>query len=598
MQRGTVGKLALAGIVLFVLAASWINESWLYDPFGWVDQWAYLGQAHFFPRLRLLWPGHPSGDLLPLILPAALAHRVFPPVAANFLLDICCMSIVLCVLFLHVRKFAGSVTGLIIALGAGGYQYLLSAVGSSYTDGRVIASYCVGLYLTSLARDAKGRRAAGLLVLAGSAGACMAYTAILSASYLPVFAIYYILRFREAEGALWRQLVRRVARFIAWFPLGIVGMTAVLAAVHFSYTGNWFFFGPTLIKLTHFVGGGYSAPPAESWLPDASWLIVPFAVTLACAVALVRFVVRERTVPSLLSALKEWHVVALLNLASLSIVLFIELYLNQWPLQFLYFDQTLPVTFLGLGALFGRRSGGAPRLTAAFEIALAASGSLLGLWVVGQYPYTYSTVRDPLAAKLELGPYEILAAFVLVTAVVLYGSNRFRFARSLVIAYLLMLNIFSFSPTFGPFLYANTWSALSRPAPINSSKGIYLTTLHVADFVDRIDPERKHALWFNDGGAIGPLLRQVNAVAFLNDSGLRINREFPKLEDFGGFMGSGGRPPRARDRILVLSPDPSAPTQAEAALKAFGLSVESSDIQTMRLGEGFLYAVRIKTSGT
>lgn len=594
--RSSRSILFLAMFVGYVLLAAWMNQSWLYDRPGMVDQWAYLGQSYFFPKLRQLWPQHPSGDLLPLILPAALAYKVLPPILANYALDLVYAGTVLFILFLHIRRLSGTVTALAVTFFAGGYQYLLLALGSDYTDGRVITYYCISLYVISLARRAAPRRAALLLVFAGGAYAGMVYTAILSATYLPVLVIQYVLAFGVEEGSLLAQCVKRVARFALWFLIGILGTTLLLGGVHYAYVGRAFFFENTIQKLLFFVGGGFSPPPAPYWLPTAAWLVVPGAVAFASLYVLCEFVAKQRRIRNICARCHERHVVALLNIVSLLIMLFIELVVNQWSLQLLYFDQTLPITFLGLGALLGKREPRGITLTDLAAISLALVGSLYCLWALGNHQLTYTQARAALTRVLDAGAYNVLGTLTVLTSLVIYLAHRHLGLRVIAIAYLLLFNLYCFPTEYGVFLYGEREANLEYPQSLNSSRKGLLATLELSKFLDSLDPERKCALWYAGQGPYGQLFLQVNAVAYLNHSSLRINHDFPSLKNFGGPLGSEGRPPTPNDQLLVLSPNQRASSLAETALREAGLTAKELDVFRFQLSDGaVIYVTRILT---
>jgi hypothetical protein len=123
-----------------------------------------------------------------------------------------------------------------------------------------------------------------------------------------------------------------------------------------------------------------------------------------------------------------------------------------------------------------------------------------------------------------------------------------------------------------------------------------LATLALSEFLDELDPRRDWSLWYNARGPYGNLFLQVNAVAYLNDSGRRINNRFPALDSFGGPLGSEGRPPSPNDRILVLAADADSPARAEAALKSSGLAIRDSRVFQFRLGgETGIFVTQIST---
>jgi len=585
-----------AVIVAFAILVSIVNQAWMYNPFGWVDHWAYLGHIYFFPKLRALFPAEPSGDLLPLILPSALMYKILPPLVANYVVDIFFLVVFLLSIFALVRKFADTTTAWIVLFLAGGYQYLLSAVGSDYTDGRVIPYYAIGLYSISRARDALPTRQPISLALSGAIFACMVYSAILSCVYALVFWLYFVLDFREAQGQLLRQFIKRSASFIAYFSLGILLATAIFFAIYWCYADG-FFFKNTIVKLLFFLGGGYSAPPLKEWLAGASWLIFPGAVALASLIYVAVFVIRHHRVHDLCMALEERHVVAIANVVSLSIMLFLNFVIKQWSLQMLYFDQTLPVTFLGLGALLACRKDSAGARLRYAEIAMTAIGSLLVLWLLNRNVVNYSMLLGFITRTLGANPYNAMLILALLTCIVLYPwarRDRIRALRPAAITYLLLFNAFSFSFLYNPFLCMDGFARHNAPNKIlGSNASIFRATIDLADFLDAIDPQRSCSLWYNEEGVYGPLFRQVNGMAYLNAPIRRINMRFPKLDFFGGPLGSEGHSPQAGEILLVLSLDPALVHLAEVSLQEKGLAIKEPEVHTRRLGDVVFYATRL-----
>ena len=576
-------------IVTFVVLASIINRTWLYNPFGWVDQWAYFGQAYFYPRLVELFPSHPSGDLLPVILPSALLYKFLPPVYANLFRDLIFLSIFLFILFLHIRRFTTTTTGLVVVFLAGGYQYLLSAVGSDYTDGYVITYYALSLYLVSRSRDAQPAQQGAFLIGSGAFFACMVYSAILSVTYLPTLFLYFVLNFRDRTTTIWSVFTKRSIKFASNYFIGFLATTVFLSCIYWLHADGFFFMN-NIRKLFSFVGGAYTAPPFSLWLADASWLIIPVGVVMASSIYLLINFHRCRTVGTFFYTLEEKHVITLIVLVSFTTMLFIELVVKQWSLQFLYFDQTLPITFLGLGVLLGHVNATTNFRMRIFEIGTTALASLLTLWILDHYVITWQDVKN----LVELKPKTVLFIAMLLTSVFLCLAIYNKALRALAIIFLVVLNVFSFSPTFGNFLCWDAFARNNMPKALSSNESIFLGTIKLAKLIDRIDPDRSASIWYNEAGAFGPLIRQVNAVTYLNSADRRINKAFPNLNDFTGPIGSEGHPPHAGETLLIISLDVDHLQQAVKSLKERGLTIKRASTSQLQLDTStVIYASKV-----
>ena len=565
-------------ILTFVLLLSIINTTWLYNPYGWVDQWAYFGQSYFYPRLIQLFPLHPSGDLLPVILPSALFYKILPPLSANLCRDIIFLSIFLYTLFLHIRRLTNTTTGLVVTFFAGGYQYLLSAVGSDYTDGFVIIYYALALYSISRSRVAQETIEKPLLIVSGSMFGCMVYSAILSITYLPTLFLLYVLNFPDRNISIWTTLINRSLKFTISYLIGFSATTLFFSFFYWAHADG-FFFANNIQKLFMFVGGGYTAPPFSLWLADASWLIIPAGVVIASSIYLLLYFLRCRTATIVLYSLEEKHVVTLIVLLSFSTMMFINLVVKQWSLQFLYFDQTLPITFLGLGVLLGHLKETTSFQMRMLEIGSAALAALFTLWILDHYVVTWHTVQNLVKLKSEV----VLFIGVLVTSIFLSLAMCNRTMRSCAVTWLVVLNVFSFSPTFGNFLCWDAFARINMPKSLSSNESIFLATIKLANFVDRIDSDRIASIWYNENEAFGPLIRQVNAVVYLNSGNKRINKTFPKLNDFGGPIGSEGHIPYSGETLLILSLDVDHLHHAVNSLKERGLTIKRASTSELQL---------------
>jgi len=565
-------------IVAFILLATNMNQTWLYNPFGWVDQWAYLGQSYFYPKLVKLFPLHPASDLLPVILPSAFFYKFLSPVYANLFRDIFFLSIFLFSLFLHIRRFTNVASSFVVIFLAGGYQYLLSAVGSDYTDGYVITYYALSLYCISLSRDTRPTLEKVLLILSGALFACMVYSAILAIVYLPTLFLLYSLNFHDRKVSILSTITNKTIKFFIFYFIGF-GLATFFFSCFYWIHADGFFFINNINKLFGFIGGAYTAPPLSTWITDASWLILPVGVVIASTIKLFFYFKTCKGVEEFLYRLEEKHVVKIMVVVSFTTMLFINFVIKQWSLQFLYFNQTLPIVFLGVGVLLGHNRVGVISRICLFEIGVVIFSSLLTLWLLDHYVITWQDVKNFVGIKNVV----LLMIIILFTSLFLSIALLNRFLRFVAIVWLIVLNIVSFSPTFGNFLCWDAFAKENMPKLLSSNHSIFLSTIQLAKFIDKIDPNRRASLWYSELGSLGPLIRQVNAVTYLNSGDKRINKSFPSLNDFSGPIGSEGHVPFSGETLMILSFEANHIQQAEYSLKERGLALKTISTSLLQL---------------
>ena len=147
--------------LLFILSlvgiAAFLNQAWLFDPFGWVDHWAYVGISLYFEKYKVLFNNHPAIELLPVTLPSAFLYSLFDPLTAKIIKDMAFAVTLLLAIFYSVKAFFGSVCAFMVATFSVGYEYLLSTFGSDYTDSAVATYYGIALLFCILASKEKGK---------------------------------------------------------------------------------------------------------------------------------------------------------------------------------------------------------------------------------------------------------------------------------------------------------------------------------------------------------------------------------------------------------------------------------------------------------
>jgi len=188
-------KAILALIVAITISALALisNSSWLFNPYGWVDHWAYLGHSLDLRNLRDVYPSDPSGDLLPVIWPSAFLYYLFPNVAASYLHGALNLFLSTFLLFQITSKNFGKKEAYLLSTMWLGSQYALTSLGASYPTGSVIVYLLLTIFFLQKNSSRKTRLYVNL-VLASIAFTLSFYSALLSIIYLPglfLFAALY-----------------------------------------------------------------------------------------------------------------------------------------------------------------------------------------------------------------------------------------------------------------------------------------------------------------------------------------------------------------------------------------------------------------------
>jgi hypothetical protein len=203
---------------------------------------------------------------------------------------------------------------------------------------------------------------------------------------------------------------------------------------------------------------------------------------------------------------------------------------------------------------------------------------LFTLWLLDHYKITWQNFKN----LVGINSVKLLLIIILFTSFFLCLALLNRFLRFVAIVWLIGLNIVSFSPTYGNFLSADAF-AKNKPKLINSNHSIFLSTIQLAEFIDKVDPDRRASLWYSEHGSLGPLIRQVNAVTYLNSPDKRINKSFPNLNDFSGPIGSDGHAPFSGEILMIISFDANHIQQAESSLKEKGLALKPISTSQLQL---------------
>ncbi len=536
------------------LCTTTINSSWIFNPYGWVDHWAYLGQANFLSNLRDSFPGDPSGDLLPVIWPQYLFSHFLPTIAAEYLLGMTTIFLTTLLLILIVSKNFSEPVSYFIACMWVGSQYALTSMGANYPSGSVILYLLLTIYF--LQKKQKFFRGINLnLLLASMTFTFSFYSAVLSIIYLPSLFIFYFLYHHSLKENHWNFKAIRLP--LTQFSI-VFGITTLVLQLIYKTYGDGFFFSNSINKLFSFtVGNDYRAPGLSTWLPGASWLLLPLIV---CSVQIYLYTWGKNH--------KSQGVISApffaLSLGVMFAQLLVNIFLHQWSLQFMYFNQTIGIYFLSLASIVSMPimllSRGKQHLVlvgtflvSMISLLIANTKYYTSQTLLENFPFTPFFLVDPLEGGTNPDPFRFGISTILIVSIVLFFSIVKQKFSAIALSLLILVNIFSISPTYGCFACAEATSRKGIWPGVESISQNQNGTLEASRLIDALDPLRRSKIWYNELEPLGPVFRQINAVSYLNTEANRISKMFPSVSEGGQPIGSGGSSLRSGDQILVLS---------------------------------------------
>lgn len=229
-------------VLLLPAIVLWCQENALFTGVGFLDPWVYLG---FFRNLAyfkgVAFPFTYYGSRLSWILPGALIHSLFSPLAANCILHLAVQSVAAVSLFTTLRIAAGARRAFLAALVFTANPWLWHATGWDYGDGAGIA-YC--LLAMALLTSAAVRPVRGwTLLAAGMALAVLVYSNLVWAMLAPLLPLYYI-----ALAWMWRRtpVTRSFLSLCLWSGAGCAIVTGALGGINVLLDGHFWFYAPSV----------------------------------------------------------------------------------------------------------------------------------------------------------------------------------------------------------------------------------------------------------------------------------------------------------------------------------------------------------------
>ena len=334
-----VGFAIAAGCLAAVLLT--IPEILLPDAnLGWVDAWYYVSFAHRLPeKLQDSWYLYQSERLV-WTLPAYLATKIAPPLAANYLFKSVFLLVSLLFLFGAQRQTCSLKTSAFVTALAGLYSFFLHSIGANYVDGATTTFFVMAIYTVNRALRGDGSEVRNAF-LAGAAYLALLQAHMVFAIVLPMFAGYMLL-VRLQSG---RRNIAGFGVIACGFLSGVFIAYAATVAVYLLWDVPSPPLRASLQMLFAHDTNPRIWPNTLEWLFVAFWLVLPTAVVIWVLMA-VAFALRQGSEAVFRLPAYYWFLLAMYGFwASLYFVR------APWMMLPFYVTALTPLTFLALGPL-------------------------------------------------------------------------------------------------------------------------------------------------------------------------------------------------------------------------------------------------------
>jgi len=516
-------------ILLFLpLILIGVNASWIliWPLKGGLDAWIYTGYfLDLHDHLKLL-PSAYFGTRLPWILPGFLAHKLFAPLIANYVLHLAFYYAATFSFYFTLKKSLSKRVAFPLTLLMGTFSYFLFAFGSNYIDGAGITY--VLLTLLTLTDVYQSKYSYLRLFLAGVFCSCMCFTQIFLVIYVPFMMLYFL--FMNYPYSL--RFLKKAFYFLV---IGSLSLTLFLCCMNEYFHGKFFFFGPALKTAGRLSMHNDFWVPLSKWWSNASWNFFPLLISVGSLSTLI-FYKKVLTFPKA----KNILFFQVFFLVSFSLYIFFQFVEKQPVLQLSYYvSYLIPLFFLALGGQMMLIINAMSARSYFLLMILITSLSLIG--------FSLSSDFFPL-----LNDFPIYLVFGLLSCL----SFLFRHTswKTLAVIFLVF--------TFGTFNLQHNL-ANDNPPDLTTQKSAFLALYQGFERINEIDPERRGTFWFNTQDS-NKYLYWALCCNYLCHRRL-INESFPKITSENTYIS-----PKEKRKIFVLSTEAHPVEEANKGLIPMG----------------------------
>lgn len=535
------------GSFLLVLAIlvfySILFPEWLYDQVSFVDAFAYLGHILNPAIQRNGFPNHPSGDVLPAILPGYLFHAVLPAILANFIYKILLAATTTFLLFKIIQKFFGlelAVLSIFITLTN---SFFLASVGSYYPLSMVIFYLAAVLFFIVKTCENKTKWRILYLGLIGFFISCMMSSALLSIVFTPGFLIlfYALKKWEKGRSFDFEDLI---------IPLGFIAGIVFFCVIHYYYTNTFIYFRSTINKALSFLDQDRTRGSVTAWVFNARWLSL--SALILFYTLLKSILARERLFQKIIDAMKfnirPENVFLLMCNLSLVLLSYLQFYRNQGTIADpYYFSQGFPLITLGILSIIYKEYQ-----VVQFNKKMATYIGIGFICLIIGYKYQSDLVYARLFYLLCFIIY--LSTILDKTRITLRSGLSYIFWGSIIVLSLILSHIPGFGPKYTQEVLTYKDVATQKTIALNSLKREYfLRSVEWFNLVNEIDPSRKTLMWYDIREPYGQLFIDFCATSHIWQGGL-INQQFPLINvPKNDWTGPSHIDPEAGMEVLVLT---------------------------------------------
>src|SRR5581483_10328723 len=250
-----------------------------YAPEGFLDPWYYLSYFLDWREMLHRYAAVYYSSRVPYIAIGALFYHIFPPEAANILINVCFLWGACYAVYRLLSAFYADGPALLYSLAIATNLWLWQSLTWDYPDGPALVFILLGLWFC-FAPPTWARGVLGA-VIGGAFYACGGYTMLISGiAIAPALAAQAV--FRRNSG------IRAAALEMTAVAAGAAGLTGLCVILSRTMGGPYLFFYSQIgqaLGTIHSKGfvDNWRAPVA-SWLPMAYQLVTP-AIACLCAIA-------------------------------------------------------------------------------------------------------------------------------------------------------------------------------------------------------------------------------------------------------------------------------------------------------------------------
>ena len=354
--------------------------------------------SYYFPDLSQRFTEVPATELIPVFLPAAIFYKFLPLGIADLIKDIFLLSLTLFSIGSIIEGICGRFYTISIMILIVGYPSFIHQIGESYATGYVITYLSLTLYFIYQAtiKEEKSISRKIYLIISGIFYCLSLMSAILSIIYIIPIVFFFFLNiysrkkidfYSFLENSKWFVFGGFISLIIVYLiSIKLYGITASLPLAN------------NIRKLISFANNdAFRVPLSMQFIKNANWLLMPAFVCSFSFIEIInnkykKVISPDRETSSLITS------ILIVGPISFLILLFLNLFMNQWTLQYSYFSQSLPFIFLSFGGClyftFGKNKGYISILP---SLLLTISSLISTRFIFIHAPITYlnQTIQNP-----------------------------------------------------------------------------------------------------------------------------------------------------------------------------------------------------------